>query len=159
MDKYYIKLSSEIGTLTLIENSDGIISGIYLEDVDTNNLTNKETPMLKKLKDELNEYFKGNRKEFTVPFTQPLTPFQEEVYNVLKDVGFGYSLTYGDVAYLLGKDGGARAVGNALGRNNILILMPCHRVLGQGHLGGFSSGLDAKRKLLKLEGIKFDEKK
>lgn len=155
MDKYFIKLDTIIGTLTLIENNEGIISGIYLEEVDTANLINNETPMLKKLKDELNEYFSGTRKEFTVPFTQPLTPFQEEVYNVLKDIPYGYSLTYGDIAYLLNKDGGARAVGNALGRNNILILMPCHRVLGKGSLGGFSSGLEPKRKLLKLEGIKF----
>ncbi len=158
MDKYFIKLDSIIGPLTLIENNDGIISGIYLEEVDVSNLVNLETPMLKKLKDELNEYFAGKRKEFTVPFIQPLTPFQEEVYNVLKDVTYGYSLTYGDIAYLLNKEGGARAVGNALGRNNILILMPCHRVLGKNSLGGFSSGLEAKRKLLKLEGISFNEK-
>lgn len=154
MDKYFITVDSTIGKLILIENDKGFISGIKLNEEEPVYLTNNETPLLKKLKQELIEYFKGERKTFTVPFTQPLTPFQKEVYDILKDVPYGYTLTYGDIAFLLNKEGAARAVGNALGKNEILILMPCHRVLGKGSLGGFSSGLETKKRLLEIEGIK-----
>lgn len=157
MDKYYITYNSPIGKLMLVENRNTQISGIYLKKETSENLENLKTPLLKELEKQLNEYFEGRRKTFEIPFKQRLTPFQKEVYDVLKDVNYGYTVTYGDIAYLLNKDKGARAVGNALGRNNILILVPCHRVLGKNSLGGFTGGISIKRKLLEIEGSVFNE--
>lgn len=152
MDKYYITFDSPIGKLLLVESDNKVISKVLLEEKPNETLINLKTPLLKKLKEELFEYFEGNRKEFSVPFAQELTPFQKEVYDVLAQVSYGYTLTYGDIAYLLGKEKGARAVGNALGKNNILILVPCHRVLAKGSIGGFTGGVKTKEKLLKIEG-------
>lgn len=156
MSKYYIIIKTPIGELTLSQNED-FITGVLLDEKPSNDLINEETPLLKTLKEQLLEYFAGTRKEFTVPFAQKLTPFQKEVYEVLALVPYGYTLSYGDVAYLLGKDKGARAVGNALSKNNILILVPCHRVLGKDSLGGFTSSIEAKKKLLKVEGSAISE--
>lgn len=152
MDKYYLIYNSPIGKLTLIENEEKLISGIYLNKKPDKDLINSETSLLKKLKKQLEEYFDGKREEFTIPYTQELTPFQKEVYEILEDVTYGYTISYGDIAYLLKRDGVARAVGKALSANKILILVPCHRVVGKNGLGGFSGGVKAKKKLLKIEG-------
>src|SRR5690554_5810426 len=98
VDKYYIKLNSPIGLLTLIENEDAFVSGIHLNFSSYKTLINLETPLLKLLKSQLKEYFSGIRKEFEIPFKQQLTPFQKEVYDVLKDVDYGYTVEYGDIA-------------------------------------------------------------
>lgn len=81
------------------------------------------------------------------------TAFQQHVWTQLRQVPFGSTTSYGDLARALGKPGASRAVGNANGRNPIPILVPCHRVIqGDGSLGGFTGGLSWKRKLLRLEG-------
>ncbi len=151
MDKYYIILQNSYGKFILIENDKGQISGVHSGFVDVKNLVNKPTENLIKLKEQLEQYFAGKRKTFSVPFSQRLTPFQKEVYDILLNIPYGYTVTYGDIAYLMGKEKASRAVGNALGKNNLLILVPCHRVLAKSSLGGFSSGLDLKKALLKLE--------
>lgn len=152
MDKYYQIIDTKIGKLTLIENNENTITGVYLNDAPAKGLINKETNLLKKLKQQLLEYFEGKRKEFDIRTKQPLTPFQKEVYDILKEVDYGYTLTYGDIAFLLNNVKAARAVGNALGKNKLLILVPCHRVIGKDSLGGFAAGIKAKRTLLNLEG-------
>lgn len=152
MNKYFQIMKTEIGNLTLIENHLNTITGVYLNNFSIKGLINAETPLLKQLKEQLRQYFQGERKKFDIPTSQPLTPFQAEVYDLLKEVDYGYTLTYGDVAFLLRNEKAARAVGNALGKNNLLILVPCHRVVGKDSLGGFTGGLGAKEKLLKLEG-------
>lgn len=157
-DKYYCVLENEYGTFTLIESDDNFITGVYAEEFDVKNLIFKETKLLKELKEQLTLYFRGNLKKFTVPFNQNSTSFQKEVYDVLVQVPYGYTITYGDIAYLIGKEKGSRAVGNALGKNNLLILVPCHRVVSKTSLGGFSSGMELKEKLLKLEGVIKNEK-
>ncbi|NLN50489.1 MAG: methylated-DNA--[protein]-cysteine S-methyltransferase [Acholeplasmataceae bacterium] len=151
MDKYYLKFNSTIGEFTLVQSSDNFITNVSITSIDVSGLTLKETELLIQAKTEICEYLKGLRKEFTVPFKQETTPFQKKVYDVLAEIPYGYKLTYSDIAYLIGKEGGSRAVGNALGRNNILLLVPCHRVVGKTSLGGFSSGLKVKEQLLKLE--------
>ena len=151
MDKYYIKQNNHLTNLILIEDGKGFITGIH-NNYDTSKLEYKETPLLLNLKDQLTKYFEGTLKEFDIPYRQKTTPFQKEVYDVLVQVPYGYTVTYGDIAYMIGKPKGSRAVGNALGRNNLLIVVPCHRVLSTTGLGGFSSGLNVKKELLKLEG-------
>lgn len=156
-DKYYIKLKNDFGTFTLIEGENNYITGIYVTEVDVSNLINKRTPLLEELERQLKLYFSGELKQFNIKTKQKLTPFQKKVYDVLNEVPYGYTLTYSDIAYLIDNEKGSRAVGNALGRNNILLIMPCHRVLGKNSLGGFSSGVELKKKLLTLEGVFKDE--
>jgi methylated-DNA-[protein]-cysteine S-methyltransferase len=81
-----------------------------------------------------------------------LTPFQRKVLVAISKIPPGETMTYGDVAKAAGKPGAARAVGNVMARNPIPLILPCHRVVASNGLGGFTGGLDMKRKLLKLEG-------
>ena len=150
MDKYYLKLPTKVGTFVLVEDNTEHISGLYLEPYDTKGLINQETPLLSQLKQELLAYFKGTLKEFTVPIKQEATPFQQAVYEILMDVPYGYTLTYGDIAYLMGNKA-YQAVGGALNKNKIMIIIPCHRVLSESGLGGFYYGQELKKYLLDLE--------
>jgi O-6-methylguanine DNA methyltransferase len=81
-----------------------------------------------------------------------MTPFQRNVLKAIRKIPAGETMTYGDVAKAAGKPGAARAVGNVMARNPIPLILPCHRVVASNGLGGFTGGLDVKRKLLKLEG-------
>lgn len=101
---------------------------------------------------ELEEYFAGRRRSFDLPLDPKGTAFQKQVWQALGRVPFGTSVTYGELAAAAGRPGAARAVGGAVGKNPILILIPCHRVLAKDGIGGFSAGLDRKRILLALEG-------
>lgn len=101
---------------------------------------------------ELDQYFAGKLKQFTVPL-QPLgTPFQERVWDALKTISYGQTISYAELAAKIGKPNAHRAVGNANGANPLCILIPCHRVVySTGACGGYSGGIDRKPKLLALE--------
>jgi len=103
---------------------------------------------------QLEEYFAGQRKEFTVPLAPSGTPFQLAVWEQLAEIPYGSTVSYGDIARALGKRPVAsRAVGLANGANPISIIVPCHRVIGSdGSLTGYGGGLDRKELLLRLEG-------
>ena len=89
-----------------------------------------------------------------IPIAPWGTPFQRRVWSVLRSLRVGQTISYGELAQKIGRPGAARAVGNAVGANPLLVLIPCHRVLaGGGSLGGFSAGLDRKRWLLRHEGV------
>ena len=101
---------------------------------------------------ELEEYLKGDRKKFEVKVNPEGTPFQMSVWNHLKKIGFGKTTTYLEVARSLGNPKAVRAVGTAIGKNPVCILIPCHRVIASnGGLGGFSGGITLKKALLELE--------
>ncbi len=101
---------------------------------------------------ELEEYFAGKRKEFTFPIRTEGNQFYLSVWHELEQIAYGETVTYGDLARVVGKPGAARAVGTANGRNPIPIVIPCHRVVAAGgKLGGYGGGLPLKRKLLDLE--------
>lgn len=151
MDKYYILISTKIGELVLIENDNQQVSGIYLMPHDINGLINKETALLKKLKTQLTEYFNKERKTFDVAIYQESTAFEAAVYDVLMKVPYGYTITYGDVSYLIDNEKAYRAVGSALNKNKLMIVVPCHRVVSKDSLGGFSYGIKIKKMLLDLE--------
>lgn len=104
---------------------------------------------------ELLAYFAGGRTSFSVPLDLQGTKFQRKVWLELRSIPYGQTVTYADVAKSIGKPGAARAVGQAVGRNPCLVMVPCHRVLGKnGTLTGFSAGMELKKQLLGLEGIK-----
>jgi methylated-DNA-[protein]-cysteine S-methyltransferase len=106
---------------------------------------------------QLREYFEGRRRSFNVALDLRGTDFQVQVWRTLRQVGFGRVVTYGELARRMGRSGASRAVGNACGANPVPVIVPCHRVLATGRrLGGFSAGLDVKRRLLDLEGVEYE---
>ena len=103
---------------------------------------------------ELEEYFRGERREFTFPLDLRGTPFQVSCWRALLEIPYGETRTYADVARAVGCPQGFRAVGLANNRNPIAIVVPCHRVIASdGTLCGYGGGLDVKKRLLELEGV------
>ena len=102
---------------------------------------------------QLDAYFAGKRRDFTVPLDLRGTEFQRQVWDLLCDIPWGETRSYGQIAKALGRPKAARAVGRAVGTNPVSIVVPCHRVIGSdGALTGYGGGLDRKEALLKLEG-------
>ena len=105
---------------------------------------------------EVMEYLHGLRKTFTFPVKFEGTDFEVSVWKELRKIPFGEKTSYKELAIKVGKPDASRAVGNAVGKNPILLAVPCHRVLHKdGTIGGFSAGLEVKRVLLVLEGIDY----
>ena len=106
-----------------------------------------------KLRRQLAEYFAGTRREFDLELAPEGTPFERSVWEALRQIPFGETRSYGEIAEAIGHPGAARAVGRANGANPIPIVVPCHRVIGaNGSLTGFGGGLENKSRLLELEG-------
>lgn len=104
---------------------------------------------------QLTAYFAGKRKLFNLPLSVEGTAFQKNVWNSISAIPFGKTLTYSELAATIKNPKAFRAAANACGKNQIPIIIPCHRILGKSNLGGFTAGLSVKRKLLDLEGISF----
>lgn len=101
---------------------------------------------------ELEGYFKGERASFSIPIHRQGTVFEQEVYQALLAIPYGETRSYQDIAKAIGRPLAARAVGQACGKNRLLLLVPCHRVISaNGTLGGFALSLDIKKDLLTLE--------
>ena len=115
----------------------------------------ESTPILASLREELERFYQGEK----VTFDQPLDlaghpPFFQEVWAIVRGIPWGSTLSYGEIARLAGKPGGARAVGLAMARNPVPPVVPCHRVLrSDGGLGGFGGGLALKSRMLRNEGV------
>jgi len=110
------------------------------------------TPFLDTVCAELDAWFSGRLRRFTVPVRLTGTPFQLAVWKAIKSIPYGECRSYGDIARTLGNPGAARAVGGACNRNPVPIIIPCHRVIGSDNsLTGFDGGLDNKKALLTLE--------
>ncbi|MGX5836052.1 methylated-DNA--[protein]-cysteine S-methyltransferase [Aeromonas piscicola] len=101
---------------------------------------------------EFDAYFTGRLQRFTLPLAAHGTAFQQAVWQALRDIPYGETRSYGDIARAIGKPSASRAVGAANGRNPLSIIVPCHRVIGQnGSLTGYAGGLPIKQQLLALE--------
>lgn len=150
----YCYFDSPIGILTLAEN-DGALVGLRFGKKPAGE--NRETELVKKVKTELNEYFAGERMSFDFPIDFITgTEFQRKAWKFLLTVPYGTSAAYGDVAAAAGNIKAVRAAGNAVGKNPIAIVVPCHRILAKGGaLGGFTGGIEKKKFLLALEKITF----
>ncbi|AZI56644.1 bifunctional transcriptional activator/DNA repair protein Ada [Epilithonimonas vandammei] len=116
------------------------------------NIVQGENPHFKTLEKELEEYFEGKLKDFTVPLAPVGTDFQKKVWEILRTIPYGTTRTYQQQADILGNPKAVRAVANANGLNKISIIIPCHRVIGRnGTLTGYGGGIWRKQKLLELE--------
>lgn len=141
-----------IGVLGLMDDGRGL-SRVFLRREDSApGAPEGETPLTLQAAAELEEYFSGKRKEFTVPLSPHGTQFQQAVWEALRAIPCGETRTYGEIAAAVGRPRAARAVGMANRHNPLLIFTPCHRVVGKGGaLTGFACGLEVKRRLLELE--------
>lgn len=150
----FYKYRTIIGPLFILENN-GSIVGISNK-VEGWQGTYKETEVIKETYRQLSEYFAGKRDSFDIPIKTQGTDFQEKVWNTLKQIPYGETRSYKDIAIAIGKPKAMRAVGMANNRNPIMIVIPCHRVIGaNGQLIGYGGGLDVKEKLLTLEKAKY----
>jgi methylated-DNA-[protein]-cysteine S-methyltransferase len=108
--------------------------------------------ILEKTRTQLDEYFKGLRRKFDIPVLMVGTDFQKHVWNAVIKVPYGATSTYSQIARDIGKERAVRAVGNAMAANPIVIIIPCHRIIGSGgELVGYGGGLSFKSRLLTLE--------
>lgn len=148
--EFYDFLSTPVGTIYLIFSS-GFLTGISFEK--PSGMIMKKSERISSAKKELLEYFDKKRKEFSCKtlFVHG-TDFEKKVWNALRSVPYGETRTYKWIAAEAGKPDAFRAAGNALGRNPIPVIFPCHRIIeSDGSLGGYSSGADIKRRLLESE--------
>lgn len=149
---------SPVGDLTLIASDRGLRAILWPGDkpgrvrFDETLAEDASNPYLRKASDQLDEYFSGRRRRFDLPLDLVGTDFQVAVWTALSDIPYGETTSYGELADQLGRPQAARAIGAAVGRNPVSVVVPCHRVVGKdGSLTGFAGGLDAKVRLLELE--------
>lgn len=148
MESHVIETS--FGPLTLVSDGENLTELRFGKN--GGKPTQRPSKLLKQAEREVHEFFAGKRKEFTVPFVIRGTPFQNRVWKALCKIPFGKTCSYGELAKRIGSPQSARAVGMALGRNRLAIVVPCHRVIGSnGSLVGFGGGLDMKQRLLEHE--------
>lgn len=159
MNTKFYSFRSPIGNLTVYFTDKGIIALSFDEEGDNLKYIERyyDTPMEVDKKDynyheEIIKYLEGKLKEFTIPFSFKGTEFQEVVWKELLNIPYGETRTYKELAEKVGCPKGPRAVGGALNKNPIAIIVPCHRVVGSnGKLVGFAGGVDLKAKLIDLE--------
>lgn len=150
----FYKYRTIIGPLFILENN-GSIVGISNK-VEGWQGTYKETEVIKETYRQLSEYLDGKRELFDIPIKTQGTDFQEKVWKALKQIPYGETRSYKEIAIEIGNPKAMRAVGMANNRNPIMIVIPCHRVIGaNGQLIGYGGGLDVKEKLLTLEKAKY----
>lgn len=149
----WTEMESPVGVLRLVSDGDALTSVIFDPPDEAVGERDDGHPVLVSARAQLTAYFAGDLKEFDLRLAASGTPFQQRVWQALRDIGYGETATYGEIARRLGLPPGAsRAVGLANGRNPIAIVVPCHRVIGStGKLVGYAGGLDRKQKLLSLE--------
>ena len=157
MSYSYNTMKSPVGELTLVASEKGLVA-ILWEDDKPNRvrleelILDKKHPVLMQTQEQLTEYFKGERKKFSVKLDPHGTEFQKKVWMALRSIPFGETRSYGELASEIGNAKASRAVGAANGKNPISIIVPCHRVIGaNGSLTGFAGGLKNKMILLDLE--------
>ena len=153
----FLLFDTPLGPMALGE--EGAVTRLWLPGQPTPRLVSRETPLLRRGRQELLEYLAGERQSFDLPLCPRGTPFQRRVWSALGDIPYGQTRTYAQIARAVDSPRGFRAVGMANNHNPIPILIPCHRVVGSGGaLTGYAGGLELKRALLKLEGADLTEK-
>jgi methylated-DNA-[protein]-cysteine S-methyltransferase len=160
MPRRHSTLSTELGDLLVVADDEGL-KGIYFPahwhppapDSLGAEVPAADDPLFVELGAQLADYLAGARREFELPIAAEGDAFEQKVWAMLREIPFGETTTYGELALRLGDRNLARMVGRAVGHNPVSILVPCHRVVGtDGSLTGYAGGLERKRALLELEG-------
>ncbi|WP_460070873.1 methylated-DNA--[protein]-cysteine S-methyltransferase [Streptomyces sp. YKOK-I1] len=154
--KKHTVIDSPYGPLTLVADDDGVLCGLYMSGQrhrpPQESFGPRDDTLFGAAEEQLEAYFEGGLKEFTLRLRMTGTPFQREVWDQLRRIPYGETRSYGELAEFLGNPGASRAVGLANGKNPIGIIVPCHRVVGaNGGLTGYGGGLDRKQRLLDFE--------
>ncbi|MFE9015913.1 methylated-DNA--[protein]-cysteine S-methyltransferase [Streptomyces cyaneofuscatus] len=164
MTTVYTRVASPLGELLLVGESDGTAEGLRLVSLSVPEQKGgavvqdgwlRAPELFAGVVAQLEAYFAGRSRRFDVPVAEDVgTEFQRRVWEVVESIPYGRTLSYGEVAARVGASGaGVRAVGTAIGRNPLLVVRPCHRVIGaDGALRGYAGGLERKQLLLGLEG-------
>ena len=156
MSTIYTTIDSPIGELLLTSTADGELTRLSMQDAarplkipdDWRRDDGTSTEAISQLR----AYFAGERQEFTMPLAPHGNAFELRVWQALREIPYGETASYGEIARRIGSPTAARAVGLANGRNPIAVIVPCHRVIGSdGSLTGYGGGLERKRYLLDLE--------
>ncbi|MDY0376484.1 MAG: methylated-DNA--[protein]-cysteine S-methyltransferase [Desulfobacterium sp.] len=151
----YDIMDSQLGPILVAKDEQGVRHISFNQGIDPlviDPAWKRDAKKLKFVTDQLEAYFAGELTDFEVDFAPRGTPFQQKVWAALCQIPYGRTTSYLDIARAVGNEKACRAVGGANGKNPIPIIIPCHRVIGKsGKLVGFSSGLDIKARLLKLE--------
>ena len=141
-------LKSNIGIICVEDNGEKLISVQLCENAESNNMS----ALTKRAISQLEEYFSGTRKSFDLPLEINGTEFQLKVWKALCNIPYGETRSYKDIAEKIGNPKAVRAVGGANNKNKLMIVVPCHRVIGaDGSLTGYAGGIEVKKKLLELE--------
>jgi len=143
--------SSPVGILEIIAD-DRVITEVSLLKNEPFMRMTSVYPIIKKACIQLDEYFAGKRKKFDLPLSPKGTVFQQTVWKQLQEIPYGKTISYSQLAKSINNPKACRAVGSANGKNPVIIIIPCHRVIASnGGLGGYACGLDIKKQLLELE--------
>ena len=148
---------TKIGKIGIRENGKYITDIIFSKSEEKTDNIN-ETELIKAAFKQIKEYLDGDRKYFDLPIELMGTEFQKKVWNELRNIPYGQTKTYKDIAFAIKNEKACRAIGNANNKNPLPIIIPCHRVIGRnGKLVGYSGGLDIKEKLLNIEKIEVNK--
>lgn len=147
----YFTYQTALGDLTICEEDNAIVAiSTYFRSEEGEE---KETALMQKAYQQLTEYMTGNRKSFDFPIAPKGTDFQKQVWQALCEIPYGQTRTYKQIAEAIGNPKAVRAVGMANNRNPLIVVVPCHRVIGiKGQMVGYAAGVDKKEFLLRLEG-------
>ncbi|APB74892.1 methylated-DNA--[protein]-cysteine S-methyltransferase [Paenibacillus polymyxa] len=151
---YVLKYVSPIGEIEIQGTNEAVYSIMFSNRNELLTRAIEEVPIqvLAECAIQLDEYFKGERFEFTFPYAFEGTDFQQKVWNALMSVGYGKTTAYKDIALAIGNEKAIRAVGSANGKNKLSIVIPCHRIIGSNQkLTGYAGGLWRKEWLLQHE--------
>lgn len=154
----YARFDSPLGPVIAVAGEAGLthvdfVGAKYEKPVGRDWVEDPAHPALRACREQLDEYFAGDRKAFDLPLAAQGSAFQQRVWQEIARVPYGETITYGELAKRAGVPGQARAAGAATGRNPIGVIVPCHRIMGSdGSLTGYAGGLERKRGLLELEG-------
>ena len=151
------EIETKFGKLRIVFDNNALLlctfGFLYFEELKNLYPGFKFIPSYKNIyKDEINQYFDGNRKQFTLIYKLSGTDFQKKVWKETINIKYGKTATYKEIAEKINNPNAARAVGNALNKNRLALIVPCHRIIrSNGNPGGFAAGRNIKRKLLNLE--------
>lgn len=148
-----VEYQSPLGVIEIVGTEEAIVSILFTDsDVVRTGLTDSTFQVVKDCYNELDEYFNGTRKEFTIPYENAGTEFRRTVWQALTDIPYAQTASYRDIARAVGNEKAVRAVGTANGKNKLSIIIPCHRIIGSnGTLTGYAGGLWRKEWLLAHE--------
>lgn len=141
--------NSPIGAVRMVEDGASIIR---IELTDTAVASIAPTPLLQEAERQITAFLTGEHQQLDFPIRMVGTPFQQRVWRALQEIPYGTTRTYGAIASTIGNPRASRAVGMACNKNPLLLIVPCHRVMGaRGQLTGFAYGVDVKLRLIELE--------